>query len=202
VAIVVVLFARQALASGQRRAVGILGMIVTLITGAFLAWIFGGFRGIPTAVLWVVGCGLVLSILMSRTKFGRNAYLVGSNREASLLAGISLGRQLFYGFLLMGVLYGLAGVLSTARLGSSTPTTGTYLELDAIAAAVIGGTSLRGGIGTAVGAIIGAVLLATIDNGMSILNVSSFIQLVVKGLVLLFALAFDTYMARHRQYRM
>lgn len=166
-----------------------------------LAWAFGGFRGIPDAVLWVIGTGLVLWVLMTRTKFGRNAYMIGSNREASLLAGVPLGGQLFAGFVLMGLLYGIAGVLIAARLSASTPSAGSYMELDAIASAVIGGTSLRGGVGTIPGAIMGAVLLATIDNGMSILDVSSFIQLIVKGLVLLFALAFDAYMIRHRTYR-
>lgn len=168
---------------------------------ALLAWIFGGFLGIPIALLWVAGTGLVLWVLMTRSKFGRNAYMIGSNREAAVLAGIALSRQLFIGFLIMGALYGVAGVLITARLGASTPSTGTYMELDAIAGAVIGGTSLRGGVGTVAGAMVGSVLLATIDNGMSILNVSSFIQLIVKGIVLVVALAFDAYMIRHRTYR-
>ena len=147
------------------------------------------------------GDGVALSVMMARTKFGRNTYLVGSNREASVLAGIALGRHLFLGFLLMGALYGVAGVLITARLGASTPSSGTFLELDAIAGAVIGGTSLRGGVGTVAGAMVGALLLTTIDNGMSILNVSSFIQLVIKGMVLLFALGIDAYMVKHRRYR-
>jgi D-xylose transport system permease protein len=171
------------------------------VAAAVLLWVFLGFRGIPAALLWVVAGGVILWVLMSRTPFGRNAYVVGANREAAELAGISLGRQLFWGFVLMGVMYGIAGTLLTARLSASTPTAGSYLELDAIAAAVIGGTSLRGGVGTIPGAIIGAVLLALIDNGMSILNISSFIQLVVKGMVLLIAIAFDAYMIRHRTYR-
>jgi ABC-type sugar transport system ATPase subunit/ABC-type xylose transport system permease subunit len=165
----------------------------------FLAWIFGGFLGIPVALLWVAATGVVLSILMMRTKFGRNAYLIGSNREASVLAGISLNRQLFLGFVLMGILYGVSGVLITARLGASTASSGLFLELDAIAGAVIGGISLRGGVGTVTGAMVGAVLLATIDNGMSILNVSAFLQMVVKGFVLLSALSVDSYMMKRRR---
>jgi D-xylose transport system permease protein len=145
--------------------------------------------------------GVILWLLMARSKFGRNAYLIGSNREAAVLSGINLGRELFWAFVLMGALYGVAGVLVTARLGASTPSAGTFMELDAIAGAVIGGTSLRGGVGTTTGAMIGAVLLTTIDNGMSILDVSSFLQLVVKGMVLLLALAFDAYMVKHRTYR-
>ena len=181
-----------------RLAIRLVSMIAAL---ALLAWIFGGFLGIPIALVWVAGSGLMLWVLMTRSKFGRNAYMIGSNREAAVLAGIALHRQLFTGFLIMGALYGVAGVLITARLSGSTPSTGTYMELDAIAGAVIGGTSLRGGVGTVPGAMVGSVLLATIDNGMSILNVSSFIQLIVKGLVLVAALAFDAYMIRHRRYR-
>jgi len=164
----------------------------------FLAWIFAGFRGIPAALIWVALVGTVLWFVMTRTVFGRNAYLTGSNREASILAGIPLTRLLYQGFVLMGALYGVAGTLVTARLGASTPTTGMYMELDAIAAAVIGGTALKGGIGSVPGAIFGAILLAAIDNGMSILNISSFLQLVIKGLVLLFTLAFDAYMTKRR----
>ncbi len=173
-------------------------ILIATVSIVFLAWIFGGFLGIPVALLWVAATGIVLSILMMRTKFGRNAYLIGSNREASVLAGISLNRQLFLGFVLMGILYGVSGVLITARLGASTASSGLFLELDAIAGAVIGGISLRGGVGTVTGAMVGAVLLATIDNGMSILNVSAFLQMVVKGFVLLSALSMDSYMMKRR----
>jgi D-xylose transport system permease protein len=166
----------------------------------FLAWIFGGYQGIPDALVWTAACGVVLWLLMTRSKFGRNAYLIGSNREAAALAGIRVDWQILVGFLIMGALYGIAGTLITARLGAATPSTGTYMELDAIAGAVIGGTSLRGGVGTVAGAMVGCVLLTTIDNGMSIMNVSSFIQLIVKGVVLLLALSIDAYMIRHRRY--
>jgi D-xylose transport system permease protein len=171
-------------------------LVALTLTIGLLIWVCAGFRGIPTALIWVAVIGIVLWVLMTRTVFGRNAYLTGSNREAAVLAGIPLARQLYIGFMLMGSMYGIAGVLMTARLGASTPTAGMYMELDAIAGAVIGGTALKGGIGTIPGAIVGAILLATIDNGMSILNISSFIQLVIKGLVLLFALAFDSFMTK------
>jgi D-xylose transport system permease protein len=162
-----------------------------LICGA-LAWVFAGFKGIPSAVLWVAGSGAVLWFLMRRTVFGRNAYLIGSNREAARLSGIDVKRQLLFGFLLMGVFYALAGVLTTARLSASTPALGQFLELDAIAGAVIGGVSLRGGLGSVIGAIAGAALLASIDNGMSLLDISSYIQMVIKALLLLLALVTDT----------
>jgi D-xylose transport system permease protein len=176
-------------------------LTILLGSGLLLAWIFCDYLGIPSAMLWVAAIGIVLTILMDRTKFGRNTYLIGSNREAAVLAGIPLARHLFLGFLLMGALYGVAGVLITSRLGAATPSSGQFLELDAIAGAVIGGTSLRGGVGSVAGAMAGALLLTTIDNGMSLLNVSSFIQLVIKGLVLLAALSIDAYMIKHRRYR-
>jgi D-xylose transport system permease protein len=176
-------------------------LAVLLASGLLLAWIFGGYLGIPSAMLWVAVIGIVLTTIMERTKYGRNTYLIGSNREAAVLAGIPLARHLFVGFLLMGALYGVAGVLITSRLGAATPSSGQFLELDAIAGAVIGGTSLRGGVGSVAGAMAGALLLTTIDNGMSLLNVSSFIQLVIKGLVLLAALSVDAYMIKHRRYR-
>lgn len=173
-------------------------VLVTALICAALAWIFSGYKGIPTAVLWIVGCGAVLWFVMSRTVFGRNSYLIGSNREAARLAGIDVKRQLLLGFLLMGAFYAIGGVLTTARLAASTPALGQFLELDAIAAAVIGGVSLRGGVGSVVGAIAGAVLLTAIDNGMSLLNISSFLQMVIKALLLLLALVADSLYNRGR----
>jgi D-xylose transport system permease protein len=178
-----------------------LKLTMLIASGLILAWIFGGYLGIPAALLWVAATAIILTVLMERTKFGRNSYLIGSNREAAILSGIPLARHLFLGFLLMGVLYGVAGVLITSRLGAATPSSGLFLELDAIAGAVIGGTSLRGGVGSIAGAMVGALLLTTIDNGMSLLNVSSFIQLVIKGMVLLAALSIDSYMTKHRRFR-
>lgn len=180
------------------RSLGLKVLVTAVICGA-LAWVFAGFRGIPNAVLWVAGSGALLWFVMRRTVFGRNAYLIGSNREAARLAGISVERQLFFGFLLMGTFYAIAGILTTARLSASTPALGQFLELDAIAAAVIGGVSLRGGLGSVIGAIAGAALLVSIDNGMSLLNISSYIQMVIKALLLLFALVTDAiYNSRRR----
>ena len=107
--VVAVLFLRRAHQRESRRAAGDLvrtlaRILIVTVAIVFLAWIFGGFLGIPVALLWVAATGVILSVLMIRTKFGRNAYLIGSNREASVLAGISLPRQLFLGFVLMGIL--------------------------------------------------------------------------------------------------
>ncbi|ODU07501.1 MAG: hypothetical protein ABS81_01435 [Pseudonocardia sp. SCN 72-86] len=173
-------------------------MCVVAVGLGLLAWAAGGFLGIPLTLIWAVVVGVVLWFVMSRTTFGRNAYLIGSNREAAEFAGINVKKHIFGGFLIMGVLYGVGGVLLTARLAAATPSAGTNLELDAIAAAVIGGTALTGGVGTIPGAMIGALLLATIDNGMSLMNVSSSAQQIVKGLVLLGALGVNAYLLRRR----
>lgn len=173
------------------------GGIVVLVVLAM--WITGGFLGLPAAVLWVVGIGAILHVIMSQTTFGRNAYMIGANREAAFLAGINVRRHIFLGFVLMGLLYGIGGVLLDARLSASSPAAGQFLELNAIAAAVIGGTSLMGGVGTVAGAMIGALLLATIDNGMNLLNVNSFAQLVVKGLILILAVALDQFANRRQR---
>ncbi|WP_181663156.1 sugar ABC transporter permease [Actinomadura madurae] len=169
--------------------------------GAVLAiatWSLSGFLGTPTAALWIAAAGILLAFLMARTTFGRNAYMIGANREASRLAGIGVGRHLLIAFVIMGVLYGVGGVLLTTRLGASAAGTGQFLELEAIAAAVIGGVSLRGGIGTVSAAIGGAFLLTIIDNGMQAINLSSFLQDVVKGAILLLAVAADAYTQRPR----
>jgi D-xylose transport system permease protein len=161
-----------------------------------LGWIVGSFLGIPMALVWVAVIVIVLTVLMARTVYGRNAYLLGANREAAVYSGINVKRTIFLGFVIMGALYGVAGVLLTARLGASTPGAGESMELDAIAAAVIGGVSLRGGTGTVAGAVMGALLLTVINNGMSILNISSFAQSIIKGIILLLALALDAYVLR------
>lgn len=172
--------------------------LVVAAATAFLAWAAWGFRGLPMAVVIMGAVVLVLTWVMRYTTFGRSLYALGGNREASRLAGLNIGRSILISFCIMGVLYGIAGVLLTARLNGAPPNTGLYLELDAIAAAVIGGASLAGGIGTVPGALVGALLLTTLDNGMSLMNVSSFLQLVVKGFVLLLAVWLDVASRRRR----
>jgi D-xylose transport system permease protein len=172
--------------------------IAALLALAVLTWISMSYEGLSISIVWVILIGVGATFLMTRTSFGRNAYLIGSNREAAMYAGVNVGRNVFLGFALMGLFYGIGGVLLTARLGASTPGAGEFYELDAIAAAVIGGAALRGGRGTIVGAIAGALLLTTINNGMSILNISSFLQLVVKAVILVGALAIDSVATRSR----
>jgi ABC-type xylose transport system permease subunit len=186
-------------ADGSPRATSVLAPVLGAVAvAAVLLWVSFGRAGLPNALLWIVVIGILLGVVLNHAKFGRRAFLVGSNREAALYAGISARRTLLAGFVLMGIIVGIGGVMLTARLGTSTADSGLNLELVAIAAAVIGGNSLRGGIGSVRGAILGAFLLATIDNGMSLLGVSSFAQNVVKGLILVLAVGLDGHFTRRR----
>ncbi|MEZ2352166.1 hypothetical protein [Caballeronia sp. RCC_10] len=171
-----------------------------VLAGALL-WIGAGRTGLPNAILWIAVIVIILGFALSRAKFGRRVYLVGSNREAAMYAGISVNRIVLLGFIIMGAIYGIAGTMLIARVGTSTADSGINLELTAIAAAVIGGVSLRGGIGSIIGALLGAFLLSTIDNGMSLLGVSSYAENVVKALILVFAVGLDGYFTRRQQIR-
>jgi len=150
--------------------------------------------GIPTPV-WIMIVVFVVfvifGILLARTRFGRYAYATGDNAEAARLSGISVDRVKILAFVISGALAALAGFIVTARLSTAEPTAGTGLELEAIAAVIIGGTSLAGGRGDLLGTIVGALILGVIDNGMNLLNVNPFLQDVVKGVVILFAVLLD-----------
>jgi len=138
----------------------------------------------------------VFGFMAEDTVFGRRLYAMGGNPEAARLSGINIERNGLYLFMIFGVLTAISGCVLTARLNAATTSAGVNMELDAIAACVIGGTSLMGGVGTVFGAIVGAVVMASLDNGMSLLNAPSFWQTIVKGLVLLLAVWFD--MSRNR----
>lgn len=158
---------------------------------AVMLYVALGFRGIPMAVVVALAVVAILSFVAGGTVFGRQMYAIGGNREAAHLSGIAIRRNLFISFLIMGVIYAVAGVLSTARINAVAPSLGEFVELEAIAAAVIGGISLSGGIGTIPGALLGALLLVMVDNGMNLMNISSFIQQMLKGLLLGGAVLFD-----------
>jgi len=153
--------------------------------------VMNAYQGIPVPVLLVLAIGAVLSLVAYRTPFGRHLYAVGGNREAAFYAGIPIERRIVGVFTLMGLLCGIAGVVLTARVGAATTDAGRMMELDAIAAAVIGGTSLMGGRGTVWGALLGAMVMASLDNGMSLLNTEAFWQPILKGGILVMAVAAD-----------
>ncbi|MET0744372.1 MAG: hypothetical protein ABWY78_13455 [Microvirga sp.] len=149
------------------------------------------YRGIPLPVALVLLVVALAGGVLRYTAFGRRLYAIGGNRQAALLAGIDIRRHITIVFAGMGALYGLAGLMLVSRLSSAPPTAGQGLELNVIAAAVIGGTSLMGGRGTVAGAAIGALLMESLANGMSLMNLPSSYQSIAVGLVLLFAVYVD-----------
>lgn len=174
-------------AHGPRRA---RGFALAVLAPAFTL-IMNAYEGIPIPVLLVLGIATALSVVAHRTPIGRHWYAIGGNREAAYYSGIPIERRIVQVFTLMGALCGVAGVMLTARVGAATTDAGRMMELDAIAAAVIGGTSLLGGRGTVWGALLGALVMASLDNGMSLLNTEAFWQPILKGTILVAAVAAD-----------
>jgi ribose/xylose/arabinose/galactoside ABC-type transport system permease subunit len=192
-----------------------LGMM-SVARGAALMWAEGRpisgfsetFRAIATERVLMVPAPVVITaviylgahFVLARTVFGRAAYAIGGNEEAARLSGVAVAfhKTLIYG--VSGLMSGAAAILLTARLNSAQPTAGTMYELDAIAATVIGGTSLLGGEGTLAGALIGALIMGVLRNGLNLLNVSSFFQQVVIGLVIIGAVLVDTMLKRRRRH--
>lgn len=158
---------------------------------ALVLSIMVSYMGIPYAVLLLIAIIIIFTIIAQKTTFGRYIYAIGGNREAARLSGINIKKVNMMIFVLMGLLSTIAGIVYTARLNAATGSAGTNMELDAIAAAVIGGTSTLGGEGTIVGCVIGALVMGSLDNGMSLMNVDVTWQYVVKGLILLLAVWVD-----------
>jgi ribose transport system permease protein len=153
----------------------------------------GEIYGLPVPVLIFVGAGLVLWWVLSRTRFGRNIYAVGGNRDAANLVGIRVSRVEFLVFGLAGMFAAMAGILYASRMDAAQPSVGEGWMLSAITAAIIGGTSLRGGEGSVVGTVLGAVLLTVLQNGTVLLNVSGYWQRVIIGSVVLAAVLVDLF---------
>jgi D-xylose transport system permease protein len=166
----------------------LLGLIA--VTWGFTA-VLNAYEGIPFPVLLVLALATIFYVLAAHTPFGRHLYAIGGNREAAFYSGINIERHLVAVFTLMGLMSGVAGVVLTARVGSATSDAGRMMELDAIAAAVIGGTSLLGGQGTVWGALLGALVMASLDNGMSLMNTEAFWQPIIKGSILVVAVGAD-----------
>jgi len=149
------------------------------------------YGGIPVPVLLLLAIMGIFTYIANQTVFGRRVYAVGSNMEATRLSGINVNRVKLAIFGLMGLMCAFGGLVNTARLAAGSPSAGTMGELDAIAACFIGGTSMRGGSGTVFGAVIGALVMASLDNGMSMLDVDAFWQMIVKGSILVLAVWID-----------
>jgi D-xylose transport system permease protein len=155
-------------------------------------------HGLAIPVLIAIAVGIVVTFLATRTRFGRYVYAIGGNPEAAALAGINTRWVIVKVFMLMGLLAAISAAISIARLDAATNSEGTLAELLVIAAAVIGGTSLAGGTGTVAGAMLGAVLMQSLQSGMVLLGVDTPLQNIVVGIVLVFAVWLDTVYRSHR----
>ncbi|ANU22255.1 ribose ABC transporter (permease) [Planococcus donghaensis MPA1U2] len=151
----------------------------------------GYFLGVPIPVVTMIISFAILYFILKKTTFGRRVYAVGGNEEASILSGINADRIKIYVYSLLGLLAAVASLILTSRLNSAQPTAGEMFELDAIAAVVLGGTSLTGGRGWIVGTLIGALIIGVLNNGLNLIGVTSFFQQVVKGAVILLAVLLD-----------
>jgi D-xylose transport system permease protein len=156
-----------------------------------LIYMLNRYYGMPVPMLFVIAFAAIFIFISVKTPFGRYIYAIGGNAEAAALSGINIKKTVLIIFILMGALAGVAGIILTGRLNAATTGAGDMYELDAIAACVIGGTSLMGGKGNIVGAIIGALIMTSIDNGMSMMNIETFWQYIVKGLILIIAVWID-----------
>jgi len=165
-------------------------LLPSLVIVGFI-YMMNSYSGIPIPVLILLVVALAGAFLTQNTTFGRYLYAIGGNPDAARLSGISLRKHVLAVFGIMGALTGVAAIIYTARVGSASPDAGQLLELDAIAACVIGGTSLMGGRGTVFGAILGALIMASLDNGMSLKNVEPYMQNIIKGAILVAAVGLD-----------
>lgn len=161
-----------------------------------LAWLLAGYNGTPIILIILAALILVYTFVLNRTVFGRHIYAMGGNLFAAEMSGVKTKWVNFLIFVNIGVLSGLAGVVSTARAGGAVASAGQNYELDAIAAVFIGGASVKGGIGTIIGAVIGGLVMGVLNMGLSILSVDAAWQMAIKGFVLLLAVAFDIFNKR------
>jgi ribose transport system permease protein len=151
---------------------------------------------VPVPSIIMIGVYVIAYIMLKKTRFGRHVYAVGGNREAARLAGIDSNRILMSVYIISGVLAAMSGLLLASRMNSGQPNAGLMYELDAIAAVVVGGTSLFGGRGSIIGTFIGAMLIGVLRNGLNLLNVGSYVQMVVLGVVILLAVMLDQMRSR------
>ena len=169
------------------------------VQAIFLAVIvMNQFRGVPLAVVILCALAFLVSVITQHTPFGRYLYAIGDNEEASVLSGIPVQKVIIGAYGILGAIVALTGFMQTAYSGASTTTVGDLMELDAIAACVIGGTSLKGGRGTVLGVLFGALIMTSLLNGMTLLAVSPEKKYIARGLVLILAVWMDVALSRKK----
>jgi putative multiple sugar transport system permease protein len=162
----------------------------------YFAWQLAHARGLPIVLIILAVLVIAYGVISKRTVFGRQIYAIGGNLAAAQLSGVKVKVVNFWIFVNMGFLAAIAGVIYSSRSNGAQPAAGNMFELDAIAAAFIGGAAVTGGVGTVIGAMVGGLIMAVMSNGMQLMGVEQQIQSIVKGLVLLLAVAFDVYNKR------
>ena len=169
----------------------------SLLVLGYVYWV-NQYRGVQTPVLLLAITAMIMAYVSNNTRFGRYAYAIGGNREAARLSGINIKRSVFLVFVLMGLLAGIAGIVLASYVGYGTVAAGQGYELDAIASAILGGTSTAGGVGTIPGALIGSLIMSSLTTGLQMLNVAPSWQYLVKGLVLVVAVYADVFFKKNR----
>jgi len=164
---------------------------VTLFFIGIFMWVMYAYKGIPIALLILLVLAVAANFVLTKTKFGNSEYAIGGNAQAARLSGIDDRKVAFIAFLILGLTGAISGIVLTGRLAAGMPSSGAGMELDAIAACVIGGVSLSGGKGNVWGALVGALVMSSIANGMSLLSLQTYMQDVINGLVLIIAVFAD-----------
>jgi D-xylose transport system permease protein len=205
--VVIVLFIAMWLGRRQKAKYGftLSALWVDLLKTTFFSALVLGYiyyvnraNGFQNPFIILAICAVIVSYVSDNTKFGRHAYAIGGNREAARLSGINIKNNIFQVFVLMGLLCGVSGVVMASYVGYGTIAAGSGYELDAIAACILGGTSTLGGVGTIFGAMVGALIMTSLGNGLQILHVASSWQYVVKGIVLIIAVYADVQFKKNR----
>jgi D-xylose transport system permease protein len=171
-----------------------------IFAGVVVAYVYvvNQYNGVALPVLLLAVVATAVSYIANNTRFGRYAYAIGGNREAARLSGVNIRNNIFFIFVLMGFLCGISGVALASYVGYGTIAAGTGYELDAIAACILGGTSTLGGEGTIFGAMVGSLIMASLTNGLQIMNVPAAWQYVFKGIVLVLAVYADVQLKKNR----
>ena len=164
---------------------------IRLADASFAQIGIGYVAGIPVPVIILVVVSMFASILLGRTKFGRHVYIIGGNKQTARLSGIDSDKIILIIFIISGIFAALSGIIVAGRLYSAQPTTGEDYAMDAVAAAILGGTSISGGVGTIAGTLVGALIIGILNNGMNLLGISTYYQMIVKGGIILLAILLD-----------
>jgi putative multiple sugar transport system permease protein len=201
--VAVVLYIRSALSSRRKKqaynfevmpmSIFILQLVLVAVIVLGVTWVLAGYNGLSWTLIVVLIVVGIYQFITTQTVLGRHIYAVGGNPEAAELSGISVKRVTFIVFASMGMLAALAGIMYASRLQSATTTAGQLWELDAIAAAYVGGVSAAGGVGSVVGSLIGALVMISLTNGMNLMGIDANVQYIVRGFVLAAAVIFDVY---------